>query len=374
MKTVLSMLLGVLSVLAAGGQQESLNAGQDTNQQEFVDKSVGYRATFPGTPKVKILSLRDEGGRVHQTYNASVELNQGKTKYAVQCELKPLPVKVEDLKEWATKSVAAMSKRKQYRKVREVQAGDYAGFETTEYRTPRTAPSEETNRHFLIGKGIYQVYVRAPAGEVDAAAAARFLDSFRPLSPAERKRDPSDKIFVRDTFAGPNGLFLVQHFMDIGTGWKEYGGGAWRIRNKKAGITVQSGQDVIATDAEAADAILTCDLTTSAQPGMDAGLVARLVDNDNYWMLAIRDNRVEVYKKSAGAYTSLGVPPFTFRPRTTYHLKLVVNGNRMTAFVDGEKVIEVTMDAFLTATQFGLRDNSSAKCQPSWDNFEVARP
>src|SRR5262249_24097853 len=102
-------------------------------------------------------------------------------------------------------------------------------------------------------------------------------------------------------------MFLVMHFMDVGRGWTEYGRGAWRIVGRQRKIAVHSPQDIVATDAGAADGILTCNMVTPASEvkGMDAGLIVRLVDNDNYWLIAYYPDHLEIYKRKAGAYTSL---------------------------------------------------------------------
>jgi hypothetical protein len=362
------VVLGMTS-LALSGALETTQSTQDW--QEFVDKKLGYRATFPGPPLEKISNLRDETGDAHEVYNCSVEWNE--TKYAVQCELQGYEMKSEQTGKMVKNAIAKRSGMKNVKSANEVKLGDYAGFETVELGGLKVR-TESRTRHFWIGKMNYLVYVRAPEGGMDEQAATRFLDSFQLLSADEKKRETGDKVLARDTFSGPRGMFLVRHFMDVGTGWKTYGRGAWRIVNQQARMTTHSAQDVIATDAGEPNATLTCDLTTSPREGMDAGLVVRLVDNNNYWMFAIRDNRVETYKKSAGSYISYGVPPFTFRPSTTYHLKITVDGNTLTAFVGAQQVMQVTMDAFQTATRFGFRDNSSPRCQPSWDNFEVTRP
>src|SRR5262249_21559828 len=160
-----------------------------SNWQEFVDKKLGYRATFPGTPKVKMSNMRDEKGNAHEVYNCGVEFNEGRTKYAVQCELQVAEAKIEDMKEIAKNAVAKWSKLKYVKSAKEVQAGDYAGFETLETSRFKGTRSVSRTRYYWIGKVTYHVYVRAPEGELDEKAASRFLDSFAVLSAAERKRD-----------------------------------------------------------------------------------------------------------------------------------------------------------------------------------------
>jgi uncharacterized protein (TIGR03067 family) len=181
-------------------------------------------------------------------------------------------------------------------------------------------------------------------------------------------------VFLKDDFKGDNGTLLTAHRMEKGSGWVEYGAGSWQLREGRAWITAQGPQDVIAADAGKADGTLTCEMFTPAGDvtGLDAGLITRMVDNDNYWLIAFYADDMQVYKKVNGGYTNLAKVPVAFRPAMTYRMKVTVKGNTLTTFVDGVQKMQVTMDAFPTATKFGLRDNSAAGRQPGWDKFQVS--
>jgi hypothetical protein len=221
--------------------------------------------------------------------------------------------------------------------------------------------------------------VAGPKGEVDPKIVSKFLDTFKLLNPGEATRgydrNPAKDVLLADSFVADNGVPLETHWMNIGAGWQRFGTGKWRIYDKRARLVIpDQGQDVIAADAGAADGTLTCDMLTPdiEGAGMDAGLVVRMVDNDNYWLVAYRQDNVEVHKKSGGSFTSLGKESYAFKPKTTYHLKITVKGKTLTAFVDDKQVIQVTMDDFLTAGKFGLRDTTVIKGhQPSWEHFKV---
>jgi hypothetical protein len=162
--------------------------------------------------------------------------------------------------------------------------------------------------------------------------------------------------------------------MNTGRIWEHYGTGSWQIHDERAKLAVRgSGQDVIAADAGAADVTLTCEMLTPTPgvTGMDAGLVVRLVDNDNYWLVAYYPDQLVVYKKSAGAYKQLVGKRYDFKPKTAYRMKITLIGATLTAYVNATQQAQVTMDDFLKATRFGLRDHSAPNCQPSWDNFRV---
>ena len=103
-------------------------------------------------------------------------------------------------------------------------------------------------------------------------------------------------------------------------------------------------------------------------------LFSSLVDNNNYWLVALYEKEIQVYKKAGGAYTSLTTVPFAFQPNTTYPIKVIVADDLLTVFVSGKQQAQVKMDAFQNATKFGLRDNSAPNRQPSWGNFQATSP
>jgi hypothetical protein len=184
----------------------------------------------------------------------------------------------------------------------------------------------------------------------------KFLDSLKLLNPGKRTRgfdlDPAKGVLLADSFATDNGVPLATHWMNTGAGWQPFGTGIWRIYDKRARLAIpDEGQDVIAADAGAADATLTCDMLTPdiEGAGMDAGLIVRMVDNDNYWLVAYRQDHLEVHRKLGGSFTSLGKESYDFKPKTTYHLKITVKGKTLTAYVNDKQLTQITMDDFLTA-------------------------
>jgi hypothetical protein len=232
-------------------------------------------------------------------------------------------------------------------------------------------------RLFRIGRVHYSVLVNYPPGIKYDAEIDKFLNSFKPLDSTHKTTEFSGtaEIRLRDSFKSPNGVRLDLHLMNNGAGWKEYGTGEWRLYDGFAKISVQRGQDVIAADAGKGTATLTCDMRTPEKDvkGLDAGLVVRMVDNDNYWLVALYEKEIQVYKKAGGAYASVITVPFGFRPKRSYPIK-VVAADDLTVFVSGKQQARVKMDALLDATKFGLRDNSAPNRQPSWSSFQVTVP
>jgi hypothetical protein len=345
--------------------------------QTFTARMQGFRIDFPGKPQEKYSRLIDNNGRVHEVYRAWLELPGTRMEFSVQCEANSEMDK-EKVKQRVEKFLhATMKLHKNHKNPRNIELGEHVGFELIYPRKSGTETSEVVLRYFETGKVGCQIAVRAPENVLSAKETARFLDSFVLLTPDEIRGDGSgtgpDKMLLEDTFSGGEGALLIQHWMDIGPGWDEYGQGAWRIYNKQARIRIQAGQDVIAADAGGPGRMLTCDMTTPAGSvtGLDAGLILRMLDNNNYWMVAFYEKEIQIYKKAGGAFTSLGKVPFPFAPIRTYRLKITMHDNVLAVHVNGAKKLEAKMDAFTTATKFGLRDNSAPNRQPGWANFKV---
>jgi WD40 repeat protein len=245
--------------------------------------------------------------------------------------------------------------------------------------------------------------LRADSSRVEAAdnefqnsrekGAAKISDLLKPEQRAEFKQllgtpfEVRPKLYVKtgamlhDSFIDNDGTLLAQHRMRIAPGFKRYqpgwqthGTGSWIIRAYQAQAD-HANQSVVVVDPRASTGTLTCDLMTPATDakGMDAGLVAGFVDNDNYWLVAFRAHpfNIEAYKKVNGAYHSLAHRAFTFEPHTSYRIKVVANGKTLTVFINNTQQVRVAIEDGPVGTQWGLRDNSTPGKQPGWSNFHL---
>ncbi len=340
----------------------------------FISKELGFTATFPGKPTFERLITRNR----HEILVYKVELGFP-YRFEVYGEVMDKEVPKEELSEYLAKEGERRSERRFHKSKKDIKAGDLKGLELdTGYMSDGGEVSQRI-RVFRLGRMYYSVFVNYPPQIKYDAPIDKFLNSFTPPDPNQKKPESSadkDQICLRDSFKGPNGVRLDFHLMDNGPGWTAYGTGEWRLYESLAKISVPRGQDVIAADAGKATVTLTCDLHTPEKDvkGLDAGLVVRLVDNDNYWLVALYQNQIQVYKKAAGAFASLTTVPFAFQPKTTYPIKVIVADDLLTLFVGGKQQAQVKMDAFQNAAKFGLRDNSAPNRQPSWGNFQVASP
>jgi hypothetical protein len=340
----------------------------------FTSKELGFTAMFPGKPRFERLKTTHR----HEIHVYKVDLGFPYL-FQVIGEVVGRELSKEEARVYLAKETERRSESRFHKSKKEIKLGELEGVEIDTGYMSDVGEVAQRYRFFRIGKMHYSVTVNYPPGIKYDSEIDKFLNSFKP--PDSTPKPPEftagkAEVRLRDSFKGPNGVRLDLHLMNNGAGWTEYGTGQWRLYDGFAKISVQRGQDVIAADAGKGMVTLTCDMRTPEKDvkGLDAGLVVRMVDNDNYWLVALYEKEIQVYKKAGGAYASMITVPFAFRPQRSYPIKVVVADDFLTVFVSGEQQARVKLDAFIDATKFGLRDNSAANRQPSWSNFQVTVP
>jgi hypothetical protein len=386
MRASLVVLIGICAATPAlrasqqgAAEKQAGKAAKHTQAEwkEFTSKELGFTVELPGKAQLMRASFPNNGGEYDYV---QVRFDDELVTFTVHCILKPESMDKKEAKAWLTSRAEKDSESSLFKGKKDVQLGEVPGVEIESgYNTIEGIKFDFWCRNFRVGRQVYSVRVAGPNGDVDPKIVCKFLDSFKLLNPSEQTRgmdrSPTKGVLLADSFVADNGVPLETHWMNTGAGWQHFGTGNWRIYDKRARLVIpDQGQDVIAANGGAADATLTCDMLTPdiEDAGMDAGLVVRLVDNDNYWLVAYRRDNLEVHKRSGGTFTSLVKESHDFKPKTTYHLKITVKGKTLTAYVDDKQVAQVTMDEFLTANKFGLRDTTVIKGhQPSWEHFKV---
>jgi len=99
----------------------------------------------------------------------------------------------------------------------------------------------------------------------------------------------------------------------------------------------------------------------------NGGIIARYQDNNNYYLLALRDDsgyeggikNLEIYKRVNGSFTSLGYANVIWVNGTNKPIKFTLHGSRLEAWFGGVKVISVT-DTNFTSGGVGLRNGTAA--------------
>jgi hypothetical protein len=143
---------------------------------------------------------------------------------------------------------------------------------------------------------------------------------------------------------------------DGGSSWVlDNGTEVWGIDANQGYTVLQSGaQDVIVLQAGVAD--VTVQVTISVVGGLiDAGLVAREADNNNYLLFIYSHGTgLLMYKNVAGVFTQLGsTAVYSISPGDI--LKFTVSGSSLTGYVNGVSKVTATDSAGSTNTRHGLR-------------------
>jgi hypothetical protein len=102
------------------------------------------------------------------------------------------------------------------------------------------------------------------------------------------------------------------------------------------------------------------------------GFVWRYQDHNNYYICRMNplEDNYRVYKVVAGRRTQLGAKEGIKVPTGEWHkLKVLVKGNKMEGYLDGEKMWEITDDTYQEAGKVGLW--SKADAQSHFDEFKA---
>ncbi|WP_168119535.1 S-layer homology domain-containing protein [Paenibacillus sp. HB172176] len=103
----------------------------------------------------------------------------------------------------------------------------------------------------------------------------------------------------------------------------------------------------------------------------NAGIVFRALDNKNFYMYRVNasNQKLELYKCVGGVMTMVSSTLITAVSNQWYALKVIVQGNTITGYLDGERKVEWTNpEAELTAGKIGFRTTSAGA---AFDNVLV---
>ena len=102
----------------------------------------------------------------------------------------------------------------------------------------------------------------------------------------------------------------------------------------------------------------------------DGGLVLRFRDNDNYYLLAIRDDsspdprqheNLKLYRRSGGRYEELWTVDFGWRRGTPKTFRFEARGDSLMVYVDGRRAGAVRDGRPLGRGRFGLRHYGASR-------------
>jgi hypothetical protein len=129
----------------------------------------------------------------------------------------------------------------------------------------------------------------------------------------------------------------------------------------------------VAEDAKYKDVELSvCFKAVAGKLDQGGGFVWRYRDNNNYYICRMNplEDDYRVYKVVAGTRTQLGRKDgLKIKSGEWHKLKVVVKGNKMEGYLDGEKMWEITDETYKDAGKVGLW--SKADAQTHFDAFKA---
>lgn len=150
---------------------------------------------------------------------------------------------------------------------------------------------------------------------------------------------------------------------DGGGSWTAHGTSVWGISSNRA-YGVSGGQGVATLEASTgevqADAVIPV-------VGTDYGMVIRLNDNDNYWLLALFATLWVIYRKESGGFNNVGQANVTLANGDT--VRFEGSGTAIKAYQNGVQKISVTSSFNQAMTKHGLRSNGDSTAR--WDDFVI---
>ena len=139
--------------------------------------------------------------------------------------------------------------------------------------------------------------------------------------------------------------------------------GTWAISGGELVATGGSQAVFVLNGTSYTDVAIEADINTAG----DGGLVLRVTNKSNYYLLALFDDsgaiapqNVRIYKRVGGTFTQLGSDVnITWTRGTSKTIRFQAAGTTLTAFVDGTQVLQVTDSSLAGPGGVGMRNNVS---------------
>ncbi|MFB5761236.1 family 16 glycoside hydrolase [Paenibacillus medicaginis] len=168
-------------------------------------------------------------------------------------------------------------------------------------------------------------------------------------------------------FANSTAPLFSDNFEDGNTaGWTSVTGG-WTVPTDGTNKVLSSGSQTTTSLITANAGGLWTDYTYEARMKMpitdaNAGILFRVQDANNYYMYRIHSSnkQLELYKSMNGQLKLVTSTPFTAKEKQWYTVKAVIQGNKISCYVDGQFKMEWTNPVTeLTAGGIGFRTTSA---------------
>jgi hypothetical protein len=158
----------------------------------------------------------------------------------------------------------------------------------------------------------------------------------------------------------PNPLITVFDTIVNENDWtKEFG--VWNAIEDKFVQTSTSGKGRAITGISTDDMIVQARAraTSALLAGGWFGVMARHIDDRNFYYLRLGDGRVSIRRFLNGSFVELAGVPFTVRSNVTYTLRLEAVGTTLRGYVNNQFFVEAS-DASHAAGRYGLATNLTA--------------
>ncbi|WP_168119557.1 glycoside hydrolase family 9 protein [Paenibacillus sp. HB172176] len=188
----------------------------------------------------------------------------------------------------------------------------------------------------------------------------------------------STTVVTGPTVSQPTSTLFEDDFSDGDTtGWTSTSG-TWNASSYQLeGVAGGTQSLFVAGDSGWTDYTLDADVnvTSNSSGNDDAGLVFRYVDSSNFYVMFIKntDNttsrNMEIVKYVGGVKSTVAFTSASIAPDTSYHYKIVLDGDSIEAYLDGVLKLNTT-DSTFSSGKIGAR--TYAHTRAYFDNFVVS--
>lgn len=181
---------------------------------------------------------------------------------------------------------------------------------------------------------------------------------------------PASVLLVSDTFTGADSTGLDVHVPDFnlyGNSWVELDG-TWEIFGNQLRETAGTLRECY-INVTRSDVVVQATLATPG--GADPGIVGRITDNDNYYLLVANSitNALLLWKQVATVFTQLDTFSYTFQANDV--IKFRLKGNDLRGYINDIQRVSAIDSAVPNANNHGFFSHAGNFSAVRWDNLTI---
>ena len=183
----------------------------------------------------------------------------------------------------------------------------------------------------------------------------------------------NSKMLIVDTFTASNrpiDTHTALELNDAGGAYVELSG-AYNIQTNAVENNTPAGNNVVHKETDEADVVITMDGLIGTA-GQSVGINARVVDDDNAWVLNLEDGnqRIAIYElTTASGFTLKASTGMTVTDSVTYSIEFTLSGTSLTGKVDGANDVTFTSSVHQAATKHAMK--TATATTSTMDNLVV---